>query len=204
MKKLLVFLLGLLMIASAALAEFNIAALREDPDFYMRDIPGSVDTLYCSMNPPYQGELNEGYDGELVVYMDYMTLVDAEATVPRLMVSTVAYDQALNADRLRMTVGGKTYTFVVTHVESEYDGVYMEDYTTLLVGEGLNMLKAIAQQKKDNPIPVELQCLGETVFAGQVVLPGEAAADRYDRWIDLGGKQQNLKPLEELWPCEKK
>ena len=31
---------------------------------------------------------------------------------------------------------------------------------------------------------------------------GEEAAAIYDQWIDLGGKQQSLKPLEELWPCK--
>lgn len=202
MKKLLAFLLALLLAAPAALAEFDTSPLKADPDLYVIEAPGSVDTAYRSVNQPYIGQVDEGFDGELVAYVDYLTLVDADATVLRLMIATVVYDTALNADQLRLTVQGKTYTLAVTHEESEYDGVYMEDYTTCLVGDGLTLLKAIAQQKKDDPIRVELLSLGDTVFSGLVVIPGEEAAAIYDRWIDLGGKTQALSKLEEVWPCK--
>ena len=202
MKKLLAFLLALLLTVPAALAEFDTAALKADPELYVLELPGSVDTAYRPVNQPYIGQVDENFDGELVAYVDYLTLVDADATVLRLMIATVIYDAALNADQLRLTVQGKTYTFTVTHVESEYDGVYMEDYTTCLVGDGLSMLKTIAQQKKDDPIRVELLSLGETMFSGLVIIPGEEAARLYDRWIDLDGKKQNLKVLEEVWPCK--
>lgn len=202
MKKLLAFLMILLLLTPAALAEFDLAALRADTELYALEIPGSVDVVYRPVNQPYLGQVDEGFDGELVAYVDYLALVDEDATVLRLMIASVVYDAALNADQLRLTVQGKTYTFDVTHEESEYDGVYMEDYTTCLVGDGLAMLKTIAQQKKDDPIHVELLSLGETMFSGLVIIPGEEAARLYDRWIDLGGKKQNLKLLEEVWPCK--
>ena len=78
----------------------------------------------------------------------------------------------------------------------------MEDHTTYLTDASLPLLKAIAQQKTDAPIPVELLSLGEVVFSGLVVIPGEEAADLYDRFIDLGGKKQELKKLDEVWPCK--
>ena len=49
---------------------------------------------------------------------------------------------------------------------------------------------------------MELLSLGETVFSGLVVIPGEDAAALYDHFIDLGGKMQALKKLDEVWPCK--
>jgi hypothetical protein len=48
---------------------------------------------------------------------------------------------------------------------------------------------------------VEFLSLGETVFAGEVIIPGQEAAQLYDRFIDLGGKKQELKRLDATWPC---
>ena len=200
MKRFLTCLMLLFMI-TPALAEIDLNPLREDPDWYSFPVPNSVNTVWRAANQPYIGQLDEGFDGELVAYGDYLTLVDAEVTVPRLMLCTVVWDLPLNAQELRLTVGKNRYTLSATHTESEYDGVYMEDYETCLVGDGLSLLKAIAQQKSDAPIPVELLSGGSVVFSGQVVIPGEEAAQIYDRFIDMGGKKQNLKPLEALWPC---
>ena len=202
MKKIIALLMCLSLIAMPALAEFDEEALRVDQELYSSfRLPVSADMVYRPVNQPYIGQVDEIYDGELVVYVEYITMLDAHATVIRLMASTVVFDDPLGADALRLTIGGKTYTLTVSREESEYDGLYMEDYTTVLVGEGLNMLKAIAQQKKDVPVPVELLCLDEVVFSGLVIIPGEEAAGIYDRWIDLGGKKQALKTLEEAWPC---
>lgn len=201
MKKLLVFLM-ILLLTSAALAEMDLTSLREDPDWYSFTLHGTVDTVYRAVNQPYMGQVDEGFDGDLSVYLDYITLVDADATVLRLMVSTVAWDDPYNAGEIRLTVGKTGYTFAVTHDESEYDGVYMEDYVTCLAGDGLNMIKAIAQQKKDEPIRVELLSDGKVVFSGLVIISGEEAAAIYDRYIDMGGKKQNLKGLEDAWPCK--
>lgn len=201
MKRIMVFLLILFM-AVPALAEMDLTLLREDPDWTSYPAPGSVNTVYRTVNPPYSGQVDEVFDGEMVAFVDYITLVDADVTVPRLVISTSVWDFPLNAQEVRLTVGKNRYTLAVVHTESEYDGLYMEDYETCLVGDGLAMLKAVAQQKKDNPIPVELLSLGEVVFSGLVVIPGAEAADVYDRYIDMGGKKQNVKPLEEVWPCK--
>lgn len=202
MKQILILLLTLMLITVPALAEMDLAPLKEDPDWYSYPVPGSVNTVYRTVKPPFLGQTDEAFDGELVAYVDYITLVDAGVTVPRLMLCTVVWDLPLNAQEVRLTVGKTRYTLAATHTESEYDGVYMEDYASCLVGDGLELLKAIARQKNDEPIPVELLCEGHAVFSGQVIIPGEEAAAIYDRWIDLGGKQQSLKPLEELWPCK--
>lgn len=202
MKKIIALLLCLMLFAPAALAEFDTAPLKEDGELSVFTPYGTVDTVYRPVNQPYMGQPDEGMDGALDAFVDYITLVDAEVTLLRLVISTVSYDMPFNATEIRLTVGKKQYTFAVTHEESEYDGVYMEDYTTCLVGEGLNMLKTVAQQKTDEPVHVELLSLGDVVFSGLVIIPGEEAAQIYDRWIDLGGKQQALKLLEETWPCK--
>lgn len=202
MKKLPAFLIALLLMTSAALAEFDLAPLKSDPDLSVFTQPGTVNTVYRPLNQPFIGQVDETFEGEMVVYADYISLVDKGVTLLRLMVSTVAYDLPLNADQLRMTVGGKRYTITVHHEESEYDGLYMEDFTACLTDASLPLLKAIAQQKNDAPIPVELLSLGDVVFSGLVVIPGEEAAGLYDRFIDLGGKKQELRKLDALWPCE--
>ena len=120
--------------------------------------------------------------------------------VLRLVVSIEAYDP-ICADQMRLTVGKKTYTFDVTYEQDEYDGLYMEDYAVCLTDASLPLMKTIAQQKKDEPIAVEFLSLGETVFAGEVIIPGQEAAQLYDRFIDLGGKKQELKRLDATWPC---
>lgn len=202
MKRFLACLM-LLMLFTPALAELDLSPLKDDPDWTAFPVPGSVDTFYRAANQPYIGQVDEGFDGELVAYVDYITLVDAGVTVPRLMLCTVAWDLPLNAQEVRLTVGKTRYTLAASHTESEYDGVYMEDYASCLVGDGLELLKAIAQQKTDAPIPVELLCEGHAVFSGLVVIPGEEGAQIYDRYIDMGGKTQNVKALEALWPVEK-
>ncbi|MBR6667509.1 MAG: hypothetical protein IKL25_04015 [Clostridia bacterium] len=203
MKRILSIVLCLcLLFPALALAEFDPAPLKSDPDIIVIPLPNSVDTVYRPVNQPYFGQVDEGFNGELVAYVEYITLVDADATVLRLMISTVSWDMPYNAEEICLTVGSTRYSLAVTHDESEYDGTYMEDYSACLVGNGLNLIKAIAQQKKDTPIRVELLSEGNVVFSGQVIIPGEEAAAIYDQWIDLGGKQQSLKPLEELWPCK--
>ena len=202
MKRTLLLILALVCLAASVLAEVDLAPLKTDPDWYAFPQGTTLNTVYRSVSQPFIGLADSPDGSELVAYVDYITLVDQDVTLLRLMASTVVFDFPLGADQLRITVAGKRYTFDVSREESEYDGLYMEDYTVCLVGEGLNMLKAIAQQKKDAPLPVELLSLGDVMFAGQVVIPGEEAAAIYDRFIDMGGKKQSLKSLEELWPCK--
>lgn len=202
MKRILALVLMMTLLLTSALAEFNTDALKTDADLYSFTQFGTVDTVYRSVNQPYIGQVDEGYDGGLVAYVDFVTMPDHEATLLRLMISTEVFDLPLGAQEVRLTVGGKQYTLPVSRVESEYDGLYMEDFTACLVGEGLNMLAAIARQKQDDPIPVELLSLGDVVFSGMVIIPGEEAASLHDRFVDLGGKTQGLKKLEELFPCK--
>ena len=202
MKRIFALILMMTLLLTSAMAEFNTDALKTDADLYSFTPHGTVDTVYRGVNQPYIGQVDEGYEGGLVAYVDYITLADHDVTLLRLMISTEVFDLPLGAQEVRLTVGGKQYTLPVSREESEYDGLYMEDFTACLVGEGLNMLKAIAQQKQDNPIPVELLSQGETVFSGLVIIPGEAAASLHDRFVDLGGKTQGLKKLEELFPCK--
>ena len=202
MKRILALVLMMTLLLTSAMAEFNLDGLKTDADMYSFTQFGTVDTVYRAVNQPYIGQADEGYDGGLVAYVDFVTMPDHEATLLRLMISTEVFDYPLGAQEVRLTVGGKRYTLPVSRVESEYDGLYMEDFTACLVGEGLNMLGAIAWQKQDDPIPVELLSLGDVVFSGLVVIPGEEAANLHDRFVDLGGKTQGLKKLEEVFPCK--
>lgn len=201
MKKLLSLLVCLLL-ACPALAEsaFDTGALQADENLYAFTHPGTLDTVYRLPDQPYFGQVDEAFEGGLVAYVDFITLVDHDTTLLRLMIAAEAY-APITAQELRLTAGGKQYTFAVSYEQSEYDGIYMEDYTTCLTDASLPLLKAIAQQKQDDPIPVELLAYGEVVFSGEVIIPGEDAAWLYDRFIDLGGKTQDLKRLDALWPC---
>lgn len=202
MKKLLAFLLTLMVFTPAASAEFDLSPLKSDPNMTVYTQHGTVNTVYRPMNQPFTGQPDEAFDGQLIAYVDYINLVDEDVTLLRLMVSTVAYDSPINAEQVRLTVGGKHYTFPVSREVSEYDGIYMEDHAVCLTDASLPLLKAIAQQKKDAPIPVTLLCEGETVFSGLVLIPGDEAAKLYDQFVNLGGKKQELKKLDQRWPCE--
>lgn len=200
MKRIIALLLCLLMTAALAESPFDVTELRQTENMNIFTPYGSVDTVVRPMNQPYMGQVDAPYDGGIIAYVDYVTLVDADATLLRLVVSIEAYDP-VSADQMRITVGKKTYTFDVDYEQSEYDGLYMEDYAVCLTDASLPLLKAIAQQKKDEPIPVEFLSLGDLVFAGVVIIPGQEAAQLYDRFIDLGGKKQELKRLDATWPC---
>lgn len=203
MKKWLCLLVCCLLLPAAALAEseFDDEALRRMEDFTVFGEPGSPNTVFRPVNQPYQGQVDDPYEGWLVAYVDFVSLPDYGATLPRLLVSIETFEP-VGADAMRLTVGGKTYTFTVNGDRAEYDDVYMEDYAVCLSAVSLPMMKAIAQQKKDQPICVEFFVQEELVFAGQVVLPGKEVAELYDTFIDLGGKRQDLKRFDEIWPCK--
>lgn len=197
MRRLLTMLLALLLLPVAALAEFNTEALRLEEGFITMMRPGTWDMLYCPANQPYLGEMEDAW---LDVSVDFVELADIDMTLVRVSVRVETYDN-IYADTLVFTVGGKEYAFAVQADVFEYDAVYQETYDVCLTQESLAFLKALAQQKKDSPIPVALISGGETVMTGSVVIPGAEAARIYDLFIDLGGKSQDLKSVEELWPC---
>lgn len=197
MKKLMTMILALLLCALPALAEFDTAGLKQQEDFIIMMAPGSWDTLYCPMNQPYQGEMEDAW---LDVSIDFVEQADTGMTLIRVAVRVEVFDN-LYADTIAFTVGGKSYAFAVTADVFEYDAVYQETYATCLTDESLAFLKALAQQKKDDPIPLAFLSCEETVAAGQIVIPGEEAARLYDLFIDLDGKTQDLKGIVDLYPC---
>lgn len=198
MKKLMALLMALALLPCTALADFDNAALRETENCIIMMQPGTWDTLICPMNQPYWGEID---DGSLKVSVDYIEKVDLDMTLIRVAVQLEVFENVY-ADTIAFRVGGKSYAFSVCAEVFEYDGVYQEDHYICLTDASLPFLKAIAQQKKDNPIPLTFIREGETVLEGRVVIPGEDAAWIYDRYIDLGGKTQDLKAIDEMWPCK--
>lgn len=197
MRKLMALLLVLLL-PCAALADFDNAALRETENCIVMTQPGTWDTLICPINQPFRGEMD---DGLLKVSVDYVEKADLDMTLIRLAVQIEVFDNVY-ADAIAITVGGKTYTFSVHAEIFEYDGVYQEDHYICLTDASLPFLKALAQQKKDDPVPVVFIREGEAVLEGRVIIPGDDAAMIYDRFIDLGGKTQDLKSINDLWPVE--
>lgn len=196
MKKLMTAAL-LLLCALPALAEFDMAGLKQQEDFLIMMAPGSWDMLYCPMNQPYQGEMEDAW---LDVSIDFVEKVDIDMTLIRVAVRVEVFDN-LYADTIAFTVGEKTYAFAVSADVFEYDGVYQETYVTCLTDESLAFLKALAQQRQDAPIPLAFIAGGEEVAAGRIVIPGEEAARLYDLFIDLDGRTQDLKGIAELYPC---
>ena len=201
MKRLIALVLALLLCGSAALAEFDTASLRDMENTTTFTHPGTVNTVTRLMNQPYLAQVDAPSEGELSVYVDFITLPDYEVTLLRLLTGTVTY-APLAANEMRITAGGKRYTFTVNYEQSEYDGIYMEDYAVCLTDTSLPLLKAIAQQKTDKPIQVEYLSLGEVVFSAQVIIPGQDAALIYDRFVDYGGKKQDLSWYDAMWPCK--
>lgn len=200
MKKILSLLLTLLMLLSAAAAEytFDVAELERTPDCYVYVDEGTPNTVVRPLNQPFIGELND-IDGMLIAYLDYVNLVNEEAVLLRLTVST-ALPEMLAAGTMTVTVDKTDYVFTVTSAVDEYDRTYYEDYVVCFGETGLKMLKAIAQRKEDTPLAITLS--GDTVVTGNVIIPGETAAELYDRFIDLGGKKQPLKAFDEQWPVK--
>lgn len=201
MKRLIALVLALLLCGSAALAEFDTASLRDMENTTTFTHPGTVNTVTRLLNQPYLAQVDAPSEGELSVYVDFITLPDYEVTLLRLLTGTVTY-APLAANEMRITAGGKRYTFTVNYEQSEYDGIYMEDYAVCLTDTSLPLLKAITQQKTDKPIQVEYLSLGEVVFSAQVIIPGQDAALIYDRFVDYGGKKQDLSWYDAMWPCK--
>ena len=201
MKRLIALVLALLLCGSAALAEFDTASLRDMENTTTFTHPGTVNTVTRLMNQPYLAQVDAPSEGELSVYVDFISLPDYEVTLLRLLTGTVTY-APLAANEMRITAGGKRYTFTVNYEQSEYDGIYMEDYAVCLTDTSLPLLKAITQQKTDKPIQVEYLSLGEVVFSAQVIIPGQDAALIYDRFVDYGGKKQDLSWYDAMWPCK--
>lgn len=197
MKKLMASVLALLLLCGGALAEFNNEELERTENCIVMMQPGTWEKLICPMNQPFRGELADGW---LDVSVDFIQKERLDMTLIRLAVGIEVYDNVY-ADTIVFTLAGKQYAFRTQAEVFEYDGVYQEDYYICLTDASLPFLKAIAQQKTDEPIPLAFVSLDETVMTGSVVIPGEEAAWIYDLFINLGGRSQDLKGIDELWPC---
>ncbi len=198
MKKLIALLLTLMLLPLTALA-FDSEELYSTENCEVTQDALTGETIVRPANQPYMGEMPE--DGSMMVSIGYVEDLQTGLTLVQVVVAIEMFDM-VEADTLVFNVGGKDYAFAADPESFEYDGIYMEDYTFCLTSESLPFLKALAQQKKDDPVPIAFVSLGETLATGQVVLPGEDCARLYDRYIDLGGKKQDLGGLEIRWPCE--
>ena len=94
MKKLLALLM-ILFLASPALAEMDLTPLKTDPDWYAFPQGATLNTVYRAVNQPYIGQVDDAFDGDLVAYVDFITLVDRDVTLLRLMASTTAGERSL-------------------------------------------------------------------------------------------------------------
>lgn len=198
MKKQLTALMAalLMLLQGTALAEFDLTELLSTPDTYTFVDEVTQDLVVRATNQPFIGA-SEG--GELIAYLDYVQLVQDGQVLLRLTVST-AMDSRFAAETLSVQVDRKAYEFAVFPAMTEYDRTYYADYTVCFTLKSLPMLKAIAQRKADDPLTVTLTDPDGITVTGQVVIPGQTAADMYDRFIDLGGKKQELAAYEDLWP----
>lgn len=197
MKKLIALLLTLVLLPAVALAEFDTETLLERANV-TRSFDKNQDTVYSLSDVFYLGEIDEG---TLLLTLDFVEKSALDMTLIRVDVLLMLYDMMV-ADTVTFTVGGKSYAFTAEPETFEYDGIYQEEYILCLTDASLPFLKALAQQKKDAPIPVAFSRMGEVRLEGQIVIPGEDAATFYDLYIDLGGKKQDLKSIDDMWPCE--
>ena len=201
MKRVMAALLALMLLLPVlAQAEFNNAELERLEGCMVLLHPGTLDTLdtlVCPLNQPFEGEMEDAW---LEVSVDFVEKTELDMTLIRVAVGIEVFDNVY-ADAVAFTVGGKRYAFSAQADVFEYDGVYQEDYYICLTDASLDFLKALAQQKKDDPIPVEFISLDEVVTTGTVVIPGDDAAWIYDTFVNLGGKTQPLKEIDDMWPC---
>ena len=198
MKRVMAALLALMLLLPVlAQAEFNNTELERLEGCMVLMHPGTLDKLVCPLNQPFEGEMEDAW---LEVSVDFAEKIELDMTLIRVAVGIEVFDNVY-ADAIAFTVGGKRYAFSAQADVFEYDGVYQEDYYICLTDASLDFLKALAQQKKDDPIPVEFISLDEVVTTGTVVIPGDDAAWIYDTFVNLGGKTQPLKEIDDMWPC---
>lgn len=195
MKKLICWLVCLLLLTGAAAAEFDQAGLEsmENCRVYM-DMNG-VDTIVRPMDQPYPGE-TELEDSELLVYLDYVQMPNEDATFLRLTLALKSCEY-LAANEMTVTVGKTDYVFSVFPQVWEYDMTYFEDYIVCMTDESLPMIKAMARSREET-FPIRLA--GKKEVAGSITLDLDRVAELYDAYIGFGGAEQDLAFCRELWP----
>ncbi len=196
MKRCLAFLLALMLLHGVAMAEMDtdMLASAQSMNVYLDNT--EINTVYRpEEGQPFEGVCEE--DGiSALAYLDFVTMPEAHATLMRFTLSMCAMD-ALYANQLELTIGGKTYVFPVSAAVDEYDLVYYEDYSVYLTDESLPLVKAIAQSKRG---VVEAVLCGETETHVSLVINPKEAARLYDLYVDAGGNKQDLTDLHEDFP----
>ncbi len=199
MKKLLSLLLTMLLLLTAASAEFDYYALKELDDHLVYTMPGTANTVVRALTPPYEGTLGED---ELIAYLDYVILPDEEVTTFRLCLSVSLFD-AIQADSVIVTVDKKQYTFTDVMLEAtEYDGIYMEDYSLILSDVSYPIVTALAKGKSSVTLDVVFEnALDGVSRSGSVTIVSSDVAAMVEQYNELGGKEQDLSVLAEKYPC---
>ena len=215
MKKFFSLLLLLCCLPAAVLAEVDVMALQQTANMQVFPASNGVDTVIRPADQPFVG-VTELEDGEMIAYLDYIDMPNANRVFLRLTISIVTPD-LYAADTLALTVGKKTYAFSVQPEINEYDAVYYEDYAVCLTEESLPILQdiiklgaktedAAALHEKygldDKPVRVTLSCEGMESICGSVVLPAESVKAVCDRYEEVGGMTQDFDAFEETWSVE--
>lgn len=198
MKKLLALAAAITLLCTAALAEFDFYALKDTPDTMTYTVPGTADTVVRPALAPYQGEFGED---ELVAYLDYIILPDEEVATFRLCLSLSMFD-SFQADEVRVTVDKKCYTFAVKPAITDYDGIFMEDYTLVLSSESFSIVTALSKAKNATTMQVVfVNTMDGAERAGSVEIPSADVKALLTRYNDLGGSKQDLSVLMDKYPC---
>lgn len=198
MKKLLALAAAITLSCTAAFAEFDFYALKDTPDTMTYTVPGTADTVVRPALAPYQGEFGED---ELVAYLDYIILPDEEVATFRLCLSLSMFD-SFQADEVRVTVDKKCYTFAVKPAITDYDGIFMEDYTLVLSSESFSIVTALSKVKNATTMQVVfVNTMDGAERAGSVEIPSADVKTLLTRYNDLGGSKQDLSVLMDKYPC---
>lgn len=161
-------------------------------------VPGTADTVVRPALAPYQGEFGED---ELVAYLDYIILPDEEVATFRLCLSLSMFD-SFQADEVRVTVDKKCYTFAVKPAITDYDGIFMEDYTLVLSSESFSIVTALSKAKNATTMQVVfVNTMDGAERAGSVEIPSADVKTLLTRYNDLGGSKQDLSVLMDKYPC---
>lgn len=196
MKRMLTLLLALLLLGGAAAAEgFDCLELERTPDCLVYQEAPGVNTVVRPMEQPFECMVDREGD-ELVCCLDFIEMPNEDAVFLRLTLSLMTRSP-LNAGEMIVEVDGVSYAFPVTAMASEYDQLFFEDYAVCITDESLPMVKAIARSRRDG---FSATLVGTESVACTLSLPPESVAAIYDRYIDLGGKQQDLSIFRDLWP----
>ena len=151
MKKLLALAAAITLFAPPPSRNSDFYALKDTPDAMTYTVPGTADTVVRpALAPLVAGEFGED---ELVAYLDYIILPDEEVATFRLCLSLSMFD-SFQADEVRVTVDKKCYTFAVKPAITDYDGIYMEDYTLVLSSESFSIVTALSKAKNATTMQV--------------------------------------------------